>query len=144
MAKGSKLKLALDNFKGVDHKQDHQKKLQKNAEKRKRAKVENEEEGVILEQSIAEAGKATAPPPAKKSKKNKAQRQAKRAQANKVENPVSEDEDALIEAALEDEEESDAEEQKLTEEDWESEDSEEVTLAVLRLFRQQKDLTQLC
>jgi hypothetical protein len=40
----SKLKLALEEFKGVDHKLDRQKKLQKQAEKRKRSKAQAEEE----------------------------------------------------------------------------------------------------
>jgi rRNA-processing protein EBP2 len=35
MAKGAKLKAALDRYKGVDHKLEHQKKLQKQAEKKK-------------------------------------------------------------------------------------------------------------
>jgi len=47
MAK-SKLKAALENFKGVDHKLERQRKLQKQAEKKKRAKtkaqVDNSEE----------------------------------------------------------------------------------------------------
>lgn len=84
MAKGSKLKAALDNFKGVDKKAEHQKQVQKaglkNAEKRKRAKIENDEDdGAAVDKAGSKSDKTSAPP-AKKSKKNKAQRQAKRVQ----------------------------------------------------------------
>lgn len=42
MAKDKKLKSALDRYKGVDHKLEHQKKLQKQAEKRKRQRRESD------------------------------------------------------------------------------------------------------
>lgn len=133
MAKGSKLKAALENFKGVDKKVEHQKAVQKagvkNAEKRKRAKLENEEEDAILEGAVDKAEKKSeksAAPPAKKSKKNKAQRQAKRAQLAAV----------AVEATLEDledeseDEEPSAMEVDTAEKEWETDEEEEHTLAV--------------
>ena len=54
MAKGSKLLSALDRYKGKDHKQEHQKKLQKQAEKRKRAKLDHEDDKRVLAQVVAE------------------------------------------------------------------------------------------
>jgi len=56
MAKGSRLKSALDRTRGVDHKQDHQKRLQKQAEKRKRQKEQQQPLGVdVLEDGIGGA-----------------------------------------------------------------------------------------
>lgn len=46
MAKKSKLLNALDRYKGVDYELERQKKLQKQAEKRKRAKLEKRVNGV--------------------------------------------------------------------------------------------------
>ena len=128
MVKGSKLKQALDRFKGVDHKLDHQKKLQKTAEKRKRSKVDNEEEDAVPDKSVAQAEKSA--PPAKKSKKNKAQRQAKRAQAaatKEVEALLAEASDASD--ASEDEDEVEETDKDAVEEDkaWETDDAEEET-----------------
>ncbi|KAG9696698.1 Ebp2-domain-containing protein, partial [Aureobasidium melanogenum] len=81
MAKGSKLLAALDREKGVNHKLERQKKQQKAAEKRKRARVEEQEDEAVLEDAIKEAEATTA---GKKDKKG-----AKRA---KVE-PEDEEED---------------------------------------------------
>ncbi|KAH0013522.1 Ebp2-domain-containing protein, partial [Aureobasidium melanogenum] len=55
MAKGSKLLAALDREKGVDHKLERQKKQQKAAEKRKRSRVEDQEDEAVLEDAIKEA-----------------------------------------------------------------------------------------
>ncbi|KAH0352758.1 Ebp2-domain-containing protein, partial [Aureobasidium melanogenum] len=55
MAKGSKLLAALDREKGVNHKLERQKKQQKAAEKRKRARVEDQEDEAVLEDAIKEA-----------------------------------------------------------------------------------------
>ncbi|KAF7846369.1 hypothetical protein BT93_L4493 [Corymbia citriodora subsp. variegata] len=52
MAKGSKLKNALDRYQGVNHKLEHQKKLQKTAEKRKRSKIENDDDEPVLEDAV--------------------------------------------------------------------------------------------
>lgn len=100
MAKGSKLKAALDNFKGVNHKLEHQKQLQKNAEKRKRARVENDD---------AVAPAAAAVKPSKKGGKE-VKRDAKRSKL-----------DAAAAAAAADEENSDAGEEEEEEEDDEEE-----------------------
>lgn len=110
MAKGSKLKQALDRFQGVDHKLDKQKQQQKNAEKRKRSKVENEEEAAILENAVVEAEEKTLPKKAAKDKRS----------AKKVKiDPVVEAESAEDES--EDEPEDEA---------WETDEAEENTLAV--------------
>ncbi|KAG9811495.1 hypothetical protein KCU68_g20611, partial [Aureobasidium melanogenum] len=55
MAKGSKLLAALDREKGVNHKLERQKKQQKAAEKRKRSRVEDQEDEAVLEDAIKEA-----------------------------------------------------------------------------------------
>lgn len=55
MAKGSKLLAALDREKGVNHKLERQKKQQKAAEKRKRSRVEDQEDEAVLEDVIKEA-----------------------------------------------------------------------------------------
>jgi hypothetical protein len=55
MVKGSKLLAALDREKGVDHKLERQKKQQKAAEKRKRSRVEDQEDEAVLEDAIKEA-----------------------------------------------------------------------------------------
>lgn len=96
MAKGSKLLSALDNYKGVNHKLEHQKKQQKAAEKRKRSRAEDQEDEAVLEDAIKEAEK-TVLASGKKDKKG-----AKRAK---------------VEAEESDEEESGAEE-------WETDDED--------------------
>jgi len=53
--KGLKLKDALDRHKDVDRRADHQKKIMKQAEKRKRSRAENEEEDEILQDAVADA-----------------------------------------------------------------------------------------
>lgn len=148
MAKGSKLKNALDRFKGVDHKLENQKKQQKTAEKRKRSKVEGEDEDVKLDKAVAQATDKTektdkkvkaekSAPPAKKAKKNKAQRQAKRTQAA----AAKEVEALLAEASDASEgEESEEEVTEVGEKDWETDDAEEEThMVCARGFRYSND-----
>ncbi|KAH0371316.1 Ebp2-domain-containing protein, partial [Aureobasidium melanogenum] len=84
MAKGSKLLAALDREKGVNHKLERQKKQQKAAEKRKRARVEDQEDEAVLEDAITEAEQATA---GKKDKKG-----AKRAKVEQEEEEEDEEE----------------------------------------------------
>jgi rRNA-processing protein EBP2 len=55
MVKGSKLLAALKNEKGFDPKLERQKKQQKAAEKRKRSRVEDQEDEAVLEDAIKEA-----------------------------------------------------------------------------------------
>lgn len=87
MAKGSKLLSALDRYKGVDHKLEHQKKLQKQAEKRKRSRAEDDQDEAVLEDAIKEAEETVLAPAGKKDKKG-----AKRAKVEVAE-PESEEED---------------------------------------------------
>ncbi|KAG8631412.1 hypothetical protein KVT40_000552 [Elsinoe batatas] len=54
MAKGAKLKDALDRQKGIDHKLEKQKRLQKKALKRKRSRTEVAEEGSEVEEDETE------------------------------------------------------------------------------------------
>lgn len=140
MAKGSKLKEALQREKGVDQKVEFRKKQQKEgekkAEKRKRSKVDEGEEDAILDKAVEQAEKSVkaekSAPPAKKSKKNKAQRQAKRVQANaKAEDAVMLGGDAAIEAALEDDSDDDMEEEEEVagqDKEWETDDEEELAM----------------
>ncbi|GAB7364008.1 hypothetical protein MBLNU230_g4567t1 [Neophaeotheca triangularis] len=65
MAKGSKLKSMLDNYKGVDHKLEKQRKQEKEAEKRKRSRKQSDVDLDALEAAVAgvekgEAAKAKA------------------------------------------------------------------------------------
>lgn len=106
MAKGSKLKQALDRYKNVDHKLDKQHKQEKAAEKRKRSKTENEDEDAILENAVAEAEEKTLPKTAGKDK-----RSAKKAKIDAVEE---------VESA----------EEIVEDEGWETDEAEENTLAV--------------
>ncbi|THV66652.1 hypothetical protein D6D02_09667 [Aureobasidium pullulans] len=150
MAKGSKLLSALDNYKGVNHKLEHQKKQQKAAEKRKRSRAEDQEDEAVLEDAIKEAEK-TVLASGKKDKKG-----AKRAKVEAEENDEEEsgaeewetdDEDKtharniarLVEDDSEDESDSDddddinggAELDDEDEEDDEDEDEEDVPLSDL-------------
>ncbi|KAG9519665.1 Ebp2-domain-containing protein, partial [Aureobasidium melanogenum] len=86
MAKGSKLLAALDREKGVDHKLERQKKQQKAAEKRKRSRVEDQEDEAVLEDAIKEAEETVSGAAAG----NKDKKGAKRA---KVEQEEDEDEE---------------------------------------------------
>lgn len=88
MVKGSKLLAALDREKGVDHKLERQKKQQKAAEKRKRSRVEDQEDEAVLEDAIKEAEEVVATAGEKKGKKDK--KGAKRA---KVEQEDEEEEE---------------------------------------------------
>lgn len=108
MAK-TKLKAALDNFKGVDHKLEHQKRLQKKAEKRKRSKLDNEEEDAILEGAVAGALEEAALPKADR-------KQAKRTKTAKEEAVVPDVESA---------EADDSEDEEMSE-GWETADEEGV------------------
>jgi len=56
MAKKSKLLKALDNEKGVDYQKQHQKKLQKQAGKRKRSKDVSQEEVIAEADGVNEDG----------------------------------------------------------------------------------------
>ena len=56
MAKGSKLKDALDRLKGVDKRAQHKKKIQKDAEKRKRSKLGTNGEEPLLEDAVNGGG----------------------------------------------------------------------------------------
>ncbi|KAL1302950.1 hypothetical protein AAFC00_003269 [Neodothiora populina] len=148
MAKGSKLKAALDNYKGVDKRAEHQKQVQKagvkNAEKRKRARAEGEGEDAVLEKAVNEAAEKTekkagdkkaAAPPAKKAKKNKAQRQAKRVQLAAAAAAVTAGsgsetkiDDLVDDEASEDKVEED-DDMDAVEEEWDTEDEEHDTHA---------------
>jgi rRNA-processing protein EBP2 len=135
MVKGSKLLSALDRYKGVDHKQEHQKKQQKAAEKRKRSRTDDDDDDednnngdeALLANMIKQAEKALAS--AASGKKDKKKNGAKRA---KVEQDEQEDEqDKQAEAVIE----SDSDEPG--DEEWESdedEDDEDKTHAVCLFF----------
>lgn len=63
MAKEKKLKAALDRYKGVDHKLEKQKKLQKHAEKRKRQKRETDIDVSTAKDAINDAEEKDEPSP---------------------------------------------------------------------------------
>ncbi|KAJ9629464.1 rRNA-processing protein EBP2 [Taxawa tesnikishii (nom. ined.)] len=100
MAKGSKLKQALDRYKGVDHKLEKQKKQQKQAEKRKRAKAGDEKDTEILEEAVEKAEEAAEEPAEvpkdavelKKERSKKRKRQAAR-EVDETSAAVAADED---------------------------------------------------
>ncbi|KAI5275888.1 Ebp2-domain-containing protein [Aureobasidium subglaciale] len=104
MAKGSKLLAALDREKGVNHKLEHQKKQQKAAEKRKRSRVEDQEDEAVLEEAIKEAEETVLGAGKKEKKDKKGAKRAKVVQQEEVE--------AEEEAEAEDDEE------------WESDDED--------------------
>lgn len=115
MAKGAKLKAALDRFQGVDHKLERQKKQQKEAEKKRRAKGANGADDEILEGSIAKAEKEVeeqleVPKDAVALKEEKASKKRKRSAA-----PSPQDRQEV--AAEDDESEASGEE-------WETDESE--------------------
>jgi rRNA-processing protein EBP2 len=78
MVKGSKLLAALDREKGVNPKLERNKRQQKAAEKRKRSKVEDQEDEVVLEDAIKEAEETVLGATGSK-KENKDKKGAKRA-----------------------------------------------------------------
>ncbi|KAI4738441.1 Ebp2-domain-containing protein [Aureobasidium sp. EXF-12298] len=119
MVKGSKLLAALDREKGVDHKLERQKKQQKAAEKRKRSRVEDQEDEAVLEDAIKEAEETVlGAAGSKKEKKDK--KGAKRA---KVE---QEDEDEQEEWETDDEDKTHAKNiARLVEDDSEDESDSE-------------------
>lgn len=88
MAKGSKLLAALDREKGVNHKLERQKKQQKAAEKRKRSRVEDQEDEAVLEDAIKEAEETVSGDAGKKDKKG-----AKRAKVEQEDEVEEEDEE---------------------------------------------------
>lgn len=126
MAREKTLKAALDRHKGVNHKLEHQKKLQKLAEKRKRAKKAPDQDGADIEQlrggleELLEAEAiATDPNKSKKVKKaaNKAEAEEKlNGEADGWETDGSEgvedeDDDVEVVGAMEDESDSDSEDE---------------------------------
>ena len=80
MAKGSKLKEALDRHKGVDKRADHQKKIQKQAEKRKRSKLDHDDDEAQLRDTVDKA--STKPANANADGERPMKRSAKRAKTD--------------------------------------------------------------
>jgi rRNA-processing protein EBP2 len=93
MAKGSKLLAALDREKGVDHKLERQKKQQKAAEKRKRSRVEDQEDEAVLEDAIKEAEETVSGAAAGKKDKKGAKRAKVEQEEDEEEEWETDDED---------------------------------------------------
>ena len=81
---------ALDREKGVDHKLERQKKQQKAAEKRKRSRVEDQEDEAVLEDAIKEAEEAVVGAAGEK-KRKKDKKGAKRAKVEQEDEEVEEE-----------------------------------------------------
>ncbi|KAH0402717.1 Ebp2-domain-containing protein, partial [Aureobasidium melanogenum] len=141
MAKGSKLLAALDREKGVDHKLERQKKQQKAAEKRKRSRVEDQEDEAVLEDAIKEAEETVSGAAAGKKDKKGAKRAKVEQEEDEEEEWETDDEDKThaknIARLVEDdsEDESDSEDDingsaELDEDEEEDDDEEDDDIAL--------------